>query len=94
MLDDPALNFAVSTGHSAASGIEHVGIQVDSEAELATVRERLQHAEQIGTFEEQGTHCCYANSNKTWATDPQNVIWETFHSMEQVETYGTRPTLS
>lgn len=92
MLEDPKLNFAISTGHTSASGIEHVGIQVESESELQNVRARLQQAEELSTFEESNTTCCYANSNKTWTVDPQNVIWETFHSMEQVKTYGTRPT--
>lgn len=91
MLDDPRLNFAISVGHCEKTGVEHVGIQVDTADELAAMRDRLQAAEAVTTIEEGDTHCCYARSEKTWAVDPQDVIWETFHSMAQARTYGTRP---
>lgn len=93
MLEDPRLNFAISTGHCEATGVEHVGIQVDTPDELLQMRNRLQNADAVATIEEGETHCCYAKSEKTWAIDPQNVVWETFHSMEQATTYGKRPTL-
>src|SRR6266571_9449379 len=45
MLDDPRVNFAISTGESAAAGISHLGIEAENEAELAEVYERLSRAE-------------------------------------------------
>lgn len=92
MLEDPRLNFAISAGHCNSVGVEHVGIQVESEEELAELRERLQRADTVATWDEGETHCCYANSEKTWTRDPQNVIWETFYSMAGAKTYGTRPS--
>ena len=44
MLDDPRLNFAISPGH-ATRGIEHLGIQVEDDAELAEVYGRLRDAD-------------------------------------------------
>jgi hypothetical protein len=35
MLDDPRVNFAISTHADAAVGISHLGIQAENEAELA-----------------------------------------------------------
>src|SRR3954465_3108637 len=45
MLDDPRGNFATSTPPGRASGISHLGIQVEDEAELAEVYDRLARAE-------------------------------------------------
>ena len=39
MLDDPRVNFAISK-RSAATGIRHLGIQVEDRAELTEVYER------------------------------------------------------
>jgi hypothetical protein len=45
MLDDPRVNFAISTGRHATKGIEHLGIQVESSEELAEVHARLNAAD-------------------------------------------------
>jgi catechol 2,3-dioxygenase-like lactoylglutathione lyase family enzyme len=44
MLDDPRVNFAISTG-SGAAGISHLGIQAEDAGELGEVYERLTRAE-------------------------------------------------
>lgn len=76
MLEDPRVNFAISKWGSA-SGIRHLGIQVESRSELGEVYERLQRAE--GPVREDGaTTCCYAQSEKSWIADPQGIQWETF----------------
>ena len=41
LLDDPRVNFAIST-RARTKGIDHLGIQVDDEAELAEVRDTPQ----------------------------------------------------
>ncbi|MGQ0742428.1 MAG: ArsI/CadI family heavy metal resistance metalloenzyme [Alphaproteobacteria bacterium] len=78
MLEDPRVNFAISVGGGEA-GISHLGIQVDSDEELAAVSARARHAAGP-VLVERGAHCCYATGNKTWAEDPQGVRWETFHT--------------
>ncbi|WP_240703443.1 VOC family protein [Thermomonas aquatica] len=69
MLEDPRVNFAISsTGRPP--GIDHLGLQVDSSDELATLGKRLDAAG--GTVvPEQATICCYATSDKNWTEDPQ-----------------------
>ena len=79
MLDDPRVNFAVSSGKHARKGIEHLGIQVEDGAELAEVYDRLRIAGRP-VLEEGKTTCCYAKSEKSWVTDPDGVIWEAFHT--------------
>ena len=86
MLDDPRINFAISQRGSSA-GVNHLGLQVDSDAELEEVHGRLESAEGAIVVEED-VSCCYARSDKYWITDPQGVAWETFHSLGAVRFYG------
>ena len=92
MLDDPRVNFAISTGQHEGRGIEHLGIQVESEDELAEVYARLKQAGRP-VLEEGATVCCYAKSEKNWIADPQGVIWETFHTTGDAVHYGSSPEL-
>jgi catechol 2,3-dioxygenase-like lactoylglutathione lyase family enzyme len=86
MLDDPRVNFAISTCGREA-GLDHLGIQVESETELAEVYARLRKAG--GTVIEQGdTICCYAKSEKSWIDDPAGISWETFHTTGESTVYG------
>jgi catechol 2,3-dioxygenase-like lactoylglutathione lyase family enzyme len=93
MLDDPRVNFAISSGHHAAKGIEHLGIQAEDGAELGEVYGRLQAAGQP-VLEEGATTCCYAKSEKSWVTDPDGVIWEAFHTTGEATVYGESPELT
>lgn len=86
MLEDPRLNFAVSTG-TRQKGIGHLGFQVDGPEELAEIAARGQAAE-LGGVEERQASCCYAKSNKYWFTDPQGVVWETFETFGEITSYG------
>ena len=87
MLDDPRVNFAISTGAGHSAGISHLGIQAEDEAELGEVYERLARAERP-IFEEKATTCCYAQSDKQWIADPQGVPWETFYTYGESTVYG------
>lgn len=87
MLDDPRVNFAISTQPGRAEGLDHVGIQVDSAAELTELAGRLKAAG-AQTFDEQATTCCYAQSDKSWVADPAGVRWETFYTFGEATTYG------
>ena len=92
MLEDPRVNFAISSGQHDTRGIEHLGIQVESEDELADVYARLEEADRP-VLEEGATVCCYAKSEKSWIADPQGVVWETFHTTGEAVNYGTSPEL-
>ncbi len=86
MLDDPRVNFAISTSDSAA-GIEHLGIEAESPDELEEVYGRMKNAK--GHVSEEGdTTCCYAKSQKSWITDPQGVDWEAFYTYGDSTVYG------
>ncbi|MBN8904898.1 MAG: glyoxalase/bleomycin resistance/dioxygenase family protein [Rhodospirillales bacterium 69-11] len=86
MLDDPRVNFAIST-RSGESGLDHLGIQVETQGELQEVYSRLRQADRP-VIEEGATTCCYAQSEKSWITDPQGVSWETFLTTGESTVYG------
>src|ERR1700682_2608590 len=86
MLDDPRVNFAIST-RGRQPGLDHLGIQVEDKAELHEVYARLSKAG--GTVIEQGeTACCYAKSEKSWIDDPAGIAWEAFHTTGESTDYG------
>ena len=86
MLDDPRVNFAIST-RGREVGLDHLGIQVESQEELHDVYGRLRQAG--GAILEQGqTSCCYAKSEKSWIDDPAGIAWETFHTTGESTDYG------
>ena len=91
MLDEPAINFAISSrGHPP--GLNHLGFQVDDEEQLKEISTRLGKAGIEGLAEEDAK-CCYAHSNKYWTKDPADIPWESFHTLSEIPTYyNTNPT--
>lgn len=92
MLEDPRVNLAISA-RGAKSGVEHLGIQTESSEELAEVYERLTKAD-APVLEEGETVCCYAQSEKSWVSDPAGVSWEVFHTTGDSAVYGGGPDLT
>ncbi|NND00971.1 MAG: glyoxalase/bleomycin resistance/dioxygenase family protein, partial [Gammaproteobacteria bacterium] len=74
MLDDPRINFAIST-RPGKTGVDHLGLQVDGDDELEELRTRLKSAD-MSVFDEGETVCCYAHSDKSWVKDPSGIAWE------------------
>src|SRR5271165_4276288 len=86
MLDDPRVNFAIST-RSGHPGLDHFGIQVETQGELREVYGRLEQADRP-VLEEGATTCCYARSEKAWIADPQGLPWEAFLTTGESTVYG------
>jgi catechol 2,3-dioxygenase-like lactoylglutathione lyase family enzyme len=86
MLDDPRVNFAISTRGNTA-GLDHLGIQVENSQELQDVYERLRHAGRA-VLNVGPTTCCYAQSEKSWTDDPTGIPWETFLTSGDSTVYG------
>lgn len=85
-LEDPRVSFAISK-RGRETGLNHLGIQVDSDAELDAMRKQLADAA-ISSTAPVETACCYARSNKYWTTDPQGIAWETFHTLGSIPIFG------
>jgi hypothetical protein len=87
MLDDPRVNFAISARAGRLPGVDHLGIQVESDGELRTLAGQLKTAGET-TRDQEATTCCYAQSNKAWVNDPSGVRWETFFTFGEATSYG------
>ena len=86
MLDDPRVNFAIST-RGSKPGLDHLGFQVDTTEELEAMKLAAQSAEMVAV-EEGETTCCYARSEKHWITDPQGIAWEHFHTLGNIPVFN------
>ncbi len=87
-MDDPRINFAIST-RGGKPGVDHLGFQVDSEAELGELKARAGAAD-MALLDEGATSCCYARSDKHWVTDPQGIAWEHFHTLENIPVFSEK----
>ena len=87
MLDDPRINFAISTrGH--ATGLNHFGMQADTVEELAQLKMLADAASGTQVLDQEAATCCYANSKKHWIVDPQGLPWEHFFTMSDAQVFG------
>lgn len=88
MLDDPRVNFSIAE-REGAKGIEHLGIEAETEQELEDLRGNIDRTHALKRDDGETT-CCYANSDKSWVTDPQGVEWEAFHTFGESENYSDK----
>lgn len=89
MLDDPRVNFAIST-RAKRTGVDHLGIQVEEESELDELRRRVESAD-MKVLEQGATTCCYAKSDKSWVQDPVGIPWEAYRTMEDAQFFSDLP---
>ncbi|MFA0960998.1 ArsI/CadI family heavy metal resistance metalloenzyme [Roseivirga sp. BDSF3-8] len=86
--EHPLVNFSISLSDTQ-EGINHLGIEADSDEALYALYNRLEKLE--GKKHEEGdTVCCYAKSHKQWIADPQGVEWEIFHTYGSSDTYSKK----
>lgn len=86
MLDEPRINFAISE-RGAKTGLDHLGLQVESDEELEMLKRQFTQAA-LPVEAQKGAACCYSESNKYWTIDPQGIAWENFHSLKSIPLFG------
>ena len=64
-------------GTGVAGALNHLGVEVETPAEVARATSRLA-ADGLDTTEETGTTCCYALQDKVWVEDPDAIPWEVY----------------
>jgi catechol 2,3-dioxygenase-like lactoylglutathione lyase family enzyme len=75
---NPPLNFALNEAAEAGQGaLSHLGIQVDSTAEVLAVRQSWRERG-LQPRDEMKTECCFALQDKAWVRDPDGNEWEVF----------------
>lgn len=92
MIDDPRINFAIST-RGSRTGVDHLGIQTDTAEELATLEAQASSCGLL-LHDAGETTCCYARSDKHWLVDPQGIAWEQFHTLDAIPVFSERATAS
>jgi catechol 2,3-dioxygenase-like lactoylglutathione lyase family enzyme len=75
---NPPLNFALNEGaHAGKGALSHLGIQVESTADVLAVRQSWQERGLLPR-DEMKSECCYALQDKAWVRDPDGNEWEVF----------------
>jgi len=79
MLENPRVNFAM-TQRDKGFGIDHFGIQVETDEELRETEQRMKDAGRP-LAEVDDVQCCYSRIEQTFSVDPQGVNWEAFRTL-------------
>jgi catechol 2,3-dioxygenase-like lactoylglutathione lyase family enzyme len=87
-LSDPPVALALQQAGRPA--LSHLGIRVDSTAQVEAAGSRLQGSG-IVTLEERDTACCYARQDKVWVTDPAGNRWEVYTVLGDIDDEDDHP---
>lgn len=64
-------------GTGAEGALNHLGVEVESAAEVQGALARMQSGG-LAVTEELDTTCCYAQQDKVWVHDPAGTPWEVY----------------
>lgn len=82
---DPPLKLVVFENPEAPPGsLNHLGVEVDSVAEVASAGGRLRAAG-LDSSEVSDTVCCHAEKTETWVSGPEGHRWEWYVKRADVE---------
>ena len=73
---DPPLKL-VLVERADANQLNHLGVEVETGAEVRSETQRLTAAG-MATTVEQATVCCHAEQDKVWVRDPSGIRWEVY----------------
>ena len=68
---------AEARGTGVGGALNHLGVEVESVADVEAGAARLKDAG-LATFDEKDTTCCYALQDKVWVHDPAGAPWEIY----------------
>jgi len=85
-LEEPPLKLVLFEQPEAVERLNHLGVEVSEEDDVAAATERLRAAG-LDHLVEDETTCCYAKQNKVWATEPDGARWEWYRVLEDTETF-------
>ena len=86
----PPLKLVLLENPGNGGTINHLGVEVESSAEVQSEIARLT-GEGLFTDEEIGTTCCFATQDKVWVTGPAGEKWEVYTVLADSETFGSSP---
>jgi len=83
-IDNPPLKLVLFERPGSGERINHLGVEVFRDEDVAAATERLE-ASGIDYLLEQETRCCHATQNKVWATQPQGLRWEWYRITDDTD---------
>ena len=84
---EPPLKLVLIENAPKAGTINHLGVEVETSAEVVVAEHRLQ-GKGLKTQTENQVSCCYAVQDKVWVTDPDNSPWEIYTILDDAVTFG------
>ena len=84
---EPPLKLVLIEGHGEGGTLNHLGVEVESTADVAAAQTRLA-GDGLATATEDQVACCYALQDKVWVDAPDGEPWEIYTVLEDVEMPG------
>jgi len=85
-IEQPPLKLVLLENPGQGGTLNHLGVEVDSTAEVDAATARLTAAGLMASEEKNAT-CCYATQDKTWVTGPGNEPWEIYTVLADSPTF-------
>ncbi|PMB46105.1 glyoxalase/bleomycin resistance/extradiol dioxygenase family protein [Fischerella thermalis CCMEE 5205] len=86
---EPPLKLVLFENPSATGKLNHLGIEVESSAQVEQASNRFQQAN-LTLRSENHTTCCYALQDKIWVTDPDGDEWEVYTVLKDSATFACK----
>ena len=83
VVDEPALKLVLFEAPGASERLNHLGVEVFDDADVADATERL-GAAGVQHEGQQAEVCCFARQNKVNTHDPQGLMWEWYRVLDDV----------
>jgi catechol 2,3-dioxygenase-like lactoylglutathione lyase family enzyme len=83
-IQEPPLKLVLIEGAGAPGSLNHLGVEVESTAEVAGAQARLSNAGLVTATEDE-VACCFALQDKVWVDAPDGEPWEIYTVLADVE---------
>ena len=74
-IEEPPLKLVLFENPNASERLNHLGVEVAREEELAEATQRLQRAGLVEEIQNEST-CCHATQDKVWVREPDGLRFE------------------
>jgi catechol 2,3-dioxygenase-like lactoylglutathione lyase family enzyme len=84
-ISEPPLKLVLIEGHGTPGTLNHLGVEVESAAEVSAAGARLS-ATGLPTATEEEVTCCFALQDKVWVDGPDREPWEIYTVLADADT--------
>ena len=85
VIADPPLKLVLIEGEEAGGTLNHLGVEVETTAEVGAAQTRLAGVG-LATATEDQVACCYAVQDKVWVEGPDAEPWEIYTVLADADT--------